>query len=120
MGSIFNFVSSSDRAKQSRRSPVSAAAEQAYSKIRPAICERLEERRLFAAAVINGTVTLDESAGLQTSGIAVAGEDNNDNDVALSLLQSQAATFYNRLFGSGGLGLSTSFATQNGVAKSAD
>ena len=66
---------------------------------------------------INGTVTLDESAGLQTGGIAVGAEDNNDSDVLLSTLQSEAPTFYSRLFTS--LGLSTTFATANGVAKSA-
>src|SRR5258705_8409076 len=72
---------------------------------------------------INGSVTLDESSGLQNSGIAVSGEDNNDSDVLLGTLQSGASGFYNRLFdstGTGGLGLNTTFATQNGVAKSAD
>jgi hypothetical protein len=82
-------------------------------------CEPLEERRLFAVN-ITGSVTLDESAGLQTGGVAVGGEDNNDNDVALSALQSQASTFYNRLFGAGGLGLSTTLPTSIGVGKSGD
>src|SRR6266498_4320693 len=71
---------------------------------------------------INGSVTLDESAGLQNSGVAVGAEDNNDSDVSLATLQSGALSFYNRLFnaaGSGGLGLSTTFATNNGVAESA-
>jgi hypothetical protein len=72
---------------------------------------------------INGTVTLDESAGLQnaTATPTPAG-DADDNDVLLSTLQSGASAFYGRLFnatGSGGLGLSTSFATANGVAQSA-
>ena len=69
---------------------------------------------------INGTVTLDESAALQTGGVATSTEDNNDSDFLLATLQSQAATFYNRLFGGGGLGLSTLLATSIGVAKSAD
>src|SRR6516164_7195193 len=73
---------------------------------------------------INGSVTLDESSGLQNSGIPnpVSGEDNNDSDVSLSTLQSTVAAFYNRLFNNGangGLGLSTTFATNNGVAASA-
>src|SRR5205809_2057699 len=71
---------------------------------------------------INGSLTLDESLGLQNSGVAVPGEDNNDSDVSLATLQTGAATFYNRLFnsaGSGGLGLNTTFATNNGVAESA-
>jgi hypothetical protein len=71
---------------------------------------------------INGSVTLDESLGLQNSGIGVPGEDNNDSDVSLGTLQSTVAAFSNRLFNSvatGGLGLSTTFATNNGVAESA-
>ena len=50
------------------------------------------------------------------------GEDNNDSDVSLATLQSTVAAFSNRLFNSvatGGLGLSTTFATNNGVAESA-
>ena len=88
-----------------------------------AIAPQLEplERRQLMSVAINGSITLDESAGLQTSGIAVSGEDNNDNDVALSTMQSQAASFYNRLFGvAPALALSTTFATQAGVGKSAD
>src|SRR5687768_11656917 len=84
-----------------------------------AAIETLEYRRMMSVA-IDGSVTLDESAGLQTGGIVVGGEDNNDSDVALSALQSQASSFYNRLFGSGGLALSSTFATQIGVGKSAD
>ena len=80
--------------------------------------ETLECRRMLAVA-INGTVTLDETAGLQTSGVAVTGEDNNDNDVLLSQLP---AAFSSRLFGSptAGLGLSNAFPTLIGVGKSAD
>src|SRR5262249_56002678 len=50
------------------------------------------------------------------------GEDNNDSDVSLGTLQSTVAAFSNRLFNSvatGGLGLSMTFATNNGVAESA-
>src|SRR5438045_5275910 len=70
-----------------------------------AAIETLECRRMLSVA-INGSVTLDESPGLQAPpAVAVPGEDNNDNDVALSVLQSQAPTFYNRLFGSPTIGL---------------
>ena len=71
---------------------------------------------------ITGSVTLDESLALQNSGIGVTGEDNNDSDVSLATLQSGSTTFYNRLFNNvatGGLGLNTTFATNNGVAESA-
>src|SRR5687767_6712880 len=83
-----------------------------------ACLEQLESRRLMSVT-INGSVTLDESAGLQTSGIAVTGEDNNDSDVAVGSLPS---SFSSRLFGSpsAGLGLSNAFPTQVGVGKSAD
>src|SRR5262245_15732381 len=70
---------------------------------------------------INGSVTLDESLGLQNSPNPQP-EDNNDSDVSLATLQSTVAAFSNRLFNSGangGLGLSTTFATNNGVAESA-
>src|SRR4051812_43265798 len=82
--------------------------------------EPLETRQLLSV-VITGAVTLDESGGLQNTNIAVTGEDSNDNDVALSLLQSQAPAFYSNVFGaSPGLGLSPTFSTQIGVGKSAD
>src|SRR5262245_50843164 len=71
---------------------------------------------------INGSVTLDESLGLQNTGVPVGSEDNNDSDVSLATLQSTVAAFSNRLFNSvatGGLALSTTFATNNGVAESA-
>src|SRR5262245_54460137 len=76
----------------------------------------------MATITINGTVTLDESSGLQNTGIPVGAEDNNDSDVSLGTLQSTVAAFSNRLFNSvatGGLGLNTTFATNNGVAESA-
>jgi hypothetical protein len=65
------------RSKTVRSRCVESAAERACSAIWRAACERLEERRLFAAVGISGSVTLDESPGFQTSGVAVAGEDNN-------------------------------------------
>ena len=68
---------------------------------------------------INGTLTLDETTGLQTGGVAVGDEDNNDNDVTLATLLAESATFYNRLFTAGGLNLPTTFATDISVAKSA-
>src|SRR5262249_4193339 len=90
--------------------------------VRPRLAA-LEDRWVPAATItINGSVTLDESPGLQNTGSPAGAEDNNDSDVALATLQSGAATFYNRLFNSaasGGLGLSTTFATTNGVAQSA-
>jgi hypothetical protein len=85
--------------------------------------EPLERRQLLSTNItINGSITLDESPGLQNTNVPVTGEDNNDSDVSLATLQSGAAAFSNRLFnsvGTGGLGLSTSFATSNGVAQSA-
>jgi hypothetical protein len=66
---------------------------------------------------INGAVTLDESYSLQSSGTASGAEDNNDNDVSLSLMATEASSFYSRLFT--GLSLSATFPTSNGVAKSA-
>ena len=76
---------------------------------------------VMTTITINGSVTLDESFGLQNTGVAVGSEDNNDSDVLLTTLQSGAATFYHRLFDSapGGLHLSQTFATDNGVAESA-
>lgn len=68
---------------------------------------------------INGSVTLDESAGLQTGGVADPPEDNNDSDITLATLQTDVASFYNRLFGALELNLSDDFATDNGVARSA-
>ena len=73
---------------------------------------------------INGTVTLDESAGLQNTGIPVGDEDNNDNDVSLATLMTDptASVFYDRLFGNGvgELNLDTTFASTIGVAASAE
>src|SRR5215831_17723185 len=78
---------------------------------------------IMTTITINGSVTLDESLGLQNgTGTPPPGEDNNDSDVSLGTLQSTVAAFSNRLFNSaanGGLGLSTTFATNNGVAESA-
>jgi len=76
-------------------------------------------RRKPVAITINGTLTLDESLGLQTGGVAVGDEDNDDNDVSLTDLQTNAADLYTRLFDAGGLALDATFATDNGVAKSA-
>jgi len=83
--------------------------------------EGLEDRCVPATITINGSVTLDESLGLQNIGSS-APEDANDSDVSLATLQSGATAFSDRLFNSvasGGLGLSTTFATDNGVAESA-
>src|SRR3954469_22937535 len=72
---------------------------------------------------INGSVTLDESLGLQNSGIAVSGEDNNDSDVSLLTLQAGAAVFYGRLFNSaadGGPAPATTFPQAGRIAKSSE
>ena len=58
-------------------------------------------------------VTLDESLGLQDSGVGEANEDNNDEDISLASLN---AAFSSRLFDAGGLALDDSFAAANGVA----
>jgi hypothetical protein len=65
----------------------------------------------MALTLTSNSVTLDESLGLQTSGVVTATEDNNDSDVLLALLP---AAFTTRLFT--GLGLSNAFATANGAA----
>jgi len=48
----------------------------------------------MAIFTIKKTITEDESAGLQTSGVATATEDNNDDDVASlpSAISSQLST----------------------------
>ncbi|WP_176593615.1 S-layer family protein [Sphingobium sp. EM0848] len=77
----------------------------------------------MASITITGTAILDESLGLQTPATSDTG-----NDIAFSDLQAAATTdadvlaFYNRLFGTGAgqLALSASFATANGIAKTAD
>lgn len=71
------------------------------------------------AITINGTLSLDETTGLQTGGVAVGDEDNNDNDVTLATLLSGSLTFYNRLFDPSGLNLPTTFASDISVARSA-
>lgn len=71
------------------------------------------------SVTITGSITLDESANLQTGGVAAGAEDNNDSDVSLATVSSGASAFYNRLFGATELNLSTAFATANGAAHSA-
>src|SRR5262249_41370634 len=83
--------------------------------------EPLEPRWVPATININGSVTLDESLGLQNIGSPAPGG-ANDNDVSIATLQTGASAFYNRLFNSvatGGLALSLTFPTANGVAESA-
>ncbi|TIN31236.1 MAG: hypothetical protein E5Y31_03455 [Mesorhizobium sp.] len=63
------------------------------------------------AITITDSVTLDESSGLQTGGIPIGAEDNNDNDI---LVASLDATFSTRLFTD--LGLSSTFSGTNGAA----
>src|SRR5215813_13868576 len=75
---------------------------------------------------IKGSVTFDESSGLQNSGIPVTGEDNNDNDVAFKLdplhpeLNPLPTAFSDRLFGATELKLDSAFATARGVGHSAN
>ncbi|KRB46704.1 DUF5801 repeats-in-toxin domain-containing protein [Phenylobacterium sp. Root700] len=67
---------------------------------------------------VTGQVTHDETNGLQTTGIASAFEDNNDQDVLnLSALNAAAPALYTRLFSAGGLNLTpppTPPSSQNG------
>jgi len=69
----------------------------------------------MAITLTGDSVTLDESPGLQNTGVPTATEDNNDSDVAFATLQS---TFAARLFNAtpGGLGLDNTFSQDNGVA----
>src|SRR5688572_27613944 len=108
MRSLIN--SSASRPASSSRQPNACIAR--------AVLEALEQRQMMSVT-ITGEVTLDESPGLQTGGVGVPGEDNNDNDVAVGTLP---ATLASRLFGSptAGLGLSNAFPTAIGVARSAD
>ena len=104
------------RSNQPRRQRVAACV---FATPGQVACERLEGRQLLSVAV-NGDVTLDESPGLQTTGVAVPNvEDFNDDDAAVGSLPT---SFSSRLFGSptAGLGLSSAFATQVGVARSAE
>ena len=100
------------------RPRVRDAARRACPAVYAGACERLEDRRLLSVT-ITGSVTLDESAGLQNSGTAVGAEDNNDSDVAVASLPS---AFSSRLFGApaAGLGLSNAFPAQVGVGRSAE
>src|SRR5262245_27273894 len=109
VSALFNLFRSQRRAPQRAGLP---------SRFRPRL-ELLEDRWVPATITINGSVTLDESLGLQKSGVPVAGEDNNDSDVSLDTFKAGSLTCYNRLFGPGGLGLDPTFATTNGVAQSA-
>ncbi|RYE46594.1 MAG: hypothetical protein EOP24_14185, partial [Hyphomicrobiales bacterium] len=59
-------------------------------------------------------VVLDESQGLQNTGVPAADEDNNDNDIVYTDLP---AAFAARLFGAGQLNLSSAFAQANGAAQ---
>src|SRR5688500_7055225 len=102
-----------------RRPSAESPQDRGVRAVSRAVMDCLEGRRLLSTT-ITGSVTLDESVGLQTGGSAVTNEDNNDNDVTLAVLQSNVATFYDRLFGAGGLALSTTFATDTGVGRSAE
>jgi len=59
-------------------------------------------------------VALDESQGLQNTGVPGADEDNNDNDIVYTDLPAAFAT---RLFDAGQLNLSSAFAQANGAAQ---
>src|SRR5262245_52670699 len=73
----------------------------------------------MAILTINGTITEDESAGLQTSGVATPTEDNNDNDVT-SLSPALATQLSAAIIGDGVIvpppvtGFFPSFAQVNG------
>jgi len=68
------------------------------------------------AIVLTGDefVALDESQGLQNTGVPSANEDNNDNDIVYTDLPAAFAT---RLFDAGQLSLSNAFAQANGAAQ---
>lgn len=59
-------------------------------------------------------VALDESQGLQNTGVPSGSEDNNDNDIVYTDLPAAFAT---RLFDAGQLNLSSAFAQANGAAQ---
>jgi hypothetical protein len=59
-------------------------------------------------------VVLDESQGLQNTGVSSSSEDNNDNDIVYTDLPAAFAT---RLFDAGQLNLSSAFAQANGAAQ---
>jgi hypothetical protein len=59
-------------------------------------------------------VALDESQGLQNTGVPSGSEDNNDNDIVYTDLPAAFAT---RLFGAGQLNLSSAFVQANGAAQ---
>ncbi len=70
----------------------------------------------MAITLTGDTLVLDESSGLQNSGIPTSTEDNNDDDVGFGTLHS---VFAARLFDpviSGGLALDDDFAQDKGVA----
>jgi hypothetical protein len=75
------------------------------------------EHNNMTTITFNGTVTFDESSSLQNTGISVSCEDDNDQDVLLSVLQSGASAYYSRLFDATELNLSTTF---RGVGESVD
>ncbi len=67
---------------------------------------------------LNGTFTLDESVGLQTGGVPDGTEDNDDNDITLATLLSDAAAFHAYLF-TDPAGLNLNTADVIGAAESA-
>ncbi len=74
---------------------------------------------MTTSVTINGTVTLDESSGLQNM-LSIPPGDADDNDVSLTDLMNDAtaSVFYDRLFVD--LGLDPTFPTDVGVAASAE
>ncbi|CAN7215930.1 DUF5801 domain-containing protein [Devosia sp. LjRoot16] len=68
------------------------------------------------AIVLTGDefVVLDESQGLQNTGVSSTNEDNDDNDIVYTDLPAAFAT---RLFDAGQLNLSSAFAQANGAAQ---
>src|SRR6478609_2108500 len=70
---------------------------------------------------ITGNYTLDETSGIQNGPDGTpSGSPRDDSDITVAQLQTDAATFYNYLFGNltGQLNLSPMFPTNVGVAES--
>ena len=75
----------------------------------------------LSISLANETFTLDESAGIQNGADGTpSGSARADSDISLATLQTQAAAFYDYLYGGGAgqLGLSSTFTASVGAAAS--
>lgn len=62
------------------------------------------------------SATLDQTTELQNTGIAIPGEDNDDNDAGFATLNASFASCRFDPILSGGLGLNNTFAQYAGIA----